>query len=67
MSMVNLDRDPHEKQNVLASRTSVAESLATDFRRYRQKTQVGRAEEPDEPARPSKETLERLKALGYIR
>ena len=67
MSIVDLDHDPFEQKNILASHAAVAETMTATLHELRRAAARGTAMTPDEAATPSGEILERLRSLGYVR
>ena len=67
MSIVDLDHDPFEQKNILASHAAVAETMTATLHELRRAAARGTAMTPDEAAAPSGEILERLRSLGYVR
>ena len=67
MSIVNLEHDPLETKNILASHAVVGETMAAALHELRRAAARAIALAPDEAATPSGEILERLKSLGYVR
>jgi len=67
MSIVDLEHDPLEQENILASHVAVAETMTATFHEFRRAAARGTAMTPDEAATPSGEILERLRSLGYVR